>query len=213
MTNLTELTITNYLTITNELTPIVITQNGWDWEMVSAIGTVAVPIALGIWAWYSEKKKEEREQNRIERDKQEIQKSRELDILLKFLEREGAIFLFANRDMENETPKEILRLLDREISFILKIRTIMDSTTHYRRSWMLDPILDLLEYIVGFENDFSDSLINELEKISANYIESLTLLFLYNEEKARECVKIQETFCFDKEFIIKLNKEIEAIKR
>ena len=182
-------------------------------SIFQTIGAIAVPVVLAFWAGYSEKKKEKREQVRIERDKQEIQKSRELDMLLKFLEREGATFLFINRDMENETPKEILRLLDREIAFILKIRTIMDSTTHYRRSWMLAPILDLLEYIVGYENDFSDSLINELEKLIANYIEGLIPMFLYNEEKARECVEFLEAFCLDKEFISEIHEEVDNIKK
>ena len=49
------------------------------WVMVSAVGTVCIPIALSIWAWYSEKRKKEEQTKKDELS--DIQRYYDLEII------------------------------------------------------------------------------------------------------------------------------------
>ncbi|OON99238.1 MAG: hypothetical protein ATN35_01625 [Epulopiscium sp. Nele67-Bin004] len=72
--------LTNYTTITNIITAIPAN----NWEKASAISTIIIPVVLAVWAWYSEKRKDERNQQRLNLEKsQEVEKQKQLSDLAK----------------------------------------------------------------------------------------------------------------------------------
>ena len=56
------------------------------WEMISAIGTIIgailVPLALGVWAWYSEKKRDKRNKQRQTRSDKSIANQEHIQIIM-----------------------------------------------------------------------------------------------------------------------------------
>jgi len=122
-------------------------ENNMFWQIM---GAVAIPIILSLWTWL----------DNIRKEKESARKD-ELDILLKFIERNVSVLSSIHRNENNESTKHLLKFLHKETKFLLDIERMMGTMQYYNRSWIFKNALVLLIQTEAYRDKFSTQLIED----------------------------------------------------
>ena len=136
-------------------------------SILATMSTIAIPIILLVWTKKSEKKKESREQARIERDKQEQTRKEERNYLIRYIEK----YLFSTYDdyynfdktddVDTLTPAEKSKKYENHVqnlTYILdikskKLATINLILTNFSYNYLRE-YFNLLTHIVSQSLDY-----------------------------------------------------------
>ncbi len=137
-------------------------------SILATISTIAIPIILLVWTKKSEKKKESREQARIERDKKEQTRKEEQNYLIRYIEK----YLFSTyddyynfdktEDLDKLTPAEKSKRYEnhvQKLTYILatkssKLATVNLILGNFSYNYLHD-YFNLLTYIVSQSLDYT----------------------------------------------------------
>ena len=200
------ITITNTITnwINKELIMVDFPPQPW-WEndvFWQIVGAVAIPIFLSLWAWF----------DNVKKDKESARKD-ELNILLKYIERNVNVLSSIHRNEHNESTAHLLKFLRKETKFLLNIERMMGTMQYYNRSWIFKNALALLIQTEAYRDKFSAQLIEELEKNIATFIDHISSFLLQDEKSTQEDLNNLEDTLFDKDLKTRIDKEIKNIDK
>ncbi|MDK2818011.1 MAG: hypothetical protein KFW21_01005 [Spirochaetota bacterium] len=107
--------------------------NSSFWEMINAISSLFVPIALAVWAWYSENQKDKKdkkiEENENQKDKKD-KRTEDKEYILSYIEKELKPFpLLDEYEIERTKNEEIKYKLALK-SWLIKCSTALEPLIH-----------------------------------------------------------------------------------
>ena len=198
------ITITNTITnwVNKELIIVDFPPQPW-WEndvFWQIMGAVAIPIFLSLWAWL----------DNIKKDKESSRKD-ELNILLKYIERNVNVLSSIHRNEHNESITHLLKFLRKETKFLLDIKRMMGTMQYYNRPWIFKNALALLIQTEVYRDKFSAQLIEDLEKNIATFIDHISSFLLQDEKSTLEDISNLEDTLFNQDLKTRIDTEIKNI--
>ena len=156
--------------------------NASFWEIVSAIGSLLVPVALAGWAWYSEHQKNKKESDRIDRDAKELKRKEFREFVLSYLQEKYIPFLFPKYEFNEKKDKNCFY----ENTYRQKLRSVLAMLTahltHLNNMLFFSPYSYMFKYLNFLKELYTELLHSPLSRKDAT---TFYMLFSHNIENMR----------------------------
>ena len=154
--------------------------NASFWEIISALGSLLVPIVLAIWAWYSEHQKNKK-----------AKREKDREIILTYV-REELIPLTSDKykfkeHVEEDFRVEIKYLFENCYNKLGRLKQITDISSYSYMGEHLNLLIELTFNNVFF-NDLSKQDLLDFHKGISSNINDIRILLLHDEEQYKKNV-------------------------